>query len=334
MGHIMRMPLATKCYDVPDLCIIVSMLRLATAKLRDHSGSAASLGFLQQLARLDTNLQNDPLGHCEAYDLCNAYHQDQNHLTIRQAGAGMDSKARKMKLRLVHAGEADIDALINIQFAAFGPGDPVLQALYPGDWASQTVREDAAQKTLERWREDPTTRIIKCEDAETGSILGYAQWNFWEKVRPESEWKTYLKADWCEGRQREIAERFIRGMAEMRWRIWEGKPYICELHRGLCSDFSNWFVLPVCNFTKVGSLDLGLLAVHPDFHRRGVGTMLVKWGLKEAEERGLPAYLEASPAGFPLYSGLGFWQVDSVVVKAEDWDGDHDKEQRCMLWSS
>jgi len=45
----------------------------------------------------------------------------------------------------------------------------------------------------------------------------------------------------------------------------------------------------------------------------------------------LPAYLEASPDGFHLYTYLRFRQIDTVVVKAQDWDGDVDQRLIVMI---
>jgi len=51
---------------------------------------------------------------------------------------------------------------------------------------------------------------------------------------------------------------------------------------------------------------LNILAVDPHYHRRGVGAMHLKWGLDQADEAGIPAFLEASPYGQPLYARWGF----------------------------
>ena len=59
--------------------------------------------------------------------------------------------------------------------------------------------------------------------------------------------------------------------------------------------------------------------------------MLVQWGIERAATLGLPAYLEASPAGYPLYLKLGFYKIDVVIVKAETWDGDLDMHYVAML---
>ena len=51
----------------------------------------------------------------------------------------------------------------------------------------------------------------------------------------------------------------------------------------------------------------------------------MQWGLDHAEKVGLPAYLEASIFGYPLYTRLGFRDIDKVVIKAKEWLGDYDK---------
>jgi hypothetical protein len=47
-------------------------------------------------------------------------------------------------------------------------------------------------------------------------------------------------------------------------------------------------------------------------------------------EEKLPAYLEASTAGFPLYQKLGFSGIDTMIVEAEDWGGDRDLRYKVM----
>ena len=76
---------------------------------------------------------------------------------------------------------------------------------------------------------------------------------------------------------------------------------------------------------------LALLCVHQDYQHRGAGALLVHWGLQRSENTFLPTYLEASPAGHRLYSKLGFRQIDIVVVKAGDWDGNVDKHYIALL---
>lgn len=51
---------------------------------------------------------------------------------------------------------------------------------------------------------------------------------------------------------------------------------------------------------------LELLAVHPDYQRLGAGTALVTWGSEVADEKGLKAVVEGTPAGRRCYEKVGF----------------------------
>jgi hypothetical protein len=57
----------------------------------------------------------------------------------------------------------------------------------------------------------------------------------------------------------------------------------------------------------------------------------VQWGLDQAENFGLPAYLEASIYGHPLYLKMGFHEINTITVKAEKWDGSRDMNYVVML---
>jgi ribosomal protein S18 acetylase RimI-like enzyme len=78
-------------------------------------------------------------------------------------------------------------------------------------------------------------------------------------------------------------------------------------------------------------LVLGLLCVHPDFQRQGIGKDLVQWGLRRAADLGLTVHLEASPEGLPLYRSLGFEVVETVVVGANEWDGGFERKYVVMI---
>lgn len=54
------------------------------------------------------------------------------------------------------------------------------------------------------------------------------------------------------------------------------------------------------------SVDLDTVATHPDYQRRGAGSMLVKWGCDLADAQGVSAYVDASKDGAPLYAKFGF----------------------------
>lgn len=84
-------------------------------------------------------------------------------------------------------------------------------------------------------------------------------------------------------------------------------------------------------FAKYGKeqAHLWMLFTHPDFRRRGFGTMLCNWGQKEAMKKGWVLTVMASPMGRILYEYLGYKIVGSerVQVSGEDENVDID----CMM---
>ena len=70
--------------------------------------------------------------------------------------------------------------------------------------------------------------------------------------------------------------------------------------------------------------------MHPDHQRQGAGTLLMHWGIERARDMGLPAYLEATFEGYPLYKKLGFRDIDSMIIKADIWGGNYDRVYKAM----
>lgn len=63
------------------------------------------------------------------------------------------------------------------------------------------------------------------------------------------------------------------------------------------------------------------MAVLPEWRKRGVATMCVQWGIDRCEELGIPACLEASDMGVPVYTKLGFKIIEDVEYPWEDTKG-------------
>lgn len=54
---------------------------------------------------------------------------------------------------------------------------------------------------------------------------------------------------------------------------------------------------------------LDSLGVHPNHQKKGIGRMLLDWGIEEASKQGRGCYLVATPAGLPVYTAAGFEDV-------------------------
>ena len=99
-----------------------------------------------------------------------------------------------------------------------------------------------------------------------------------------------------------------------------------QLYRRIQPD--GWFVavqeeLPVgmVGATNYGSFaHVGLMAVHPDAQRQGIGLALMQFILARLDQQHVPLVtLDASEMGRPLYEKLGFLSYDETLVF--EWDG-------------
>jgi ribosomal protein S18 acetylase RimI-like enzyme len=76
---------------------------------------------------------------------------------------------------------------------------------------------------------------------------------------------------------------------------------------------------------------LATLAVSPQFQRRGIGLMLLNFGLEIASREGVPVTLEASLTGQFLYTKAGFQIIERSRIRddlegvAMLWEGDASK---------
>lgn len=74
------------------------------------------------------------------------------------------------------------------------------------------------------------------------------------------------------------------------------------------------------------------MATHPDHQRRGVGRLLMQWGINVAEQIGIPMYLESSKPGLRLYESMGFERLTHVrLVHREEVTGRPDEQIPLMM---
>ena len=75
------------------------------------------------------------------------------------------------------------------------------------------------------------------------------------------------------------------------------------------------------------------LCTHPSWQRRGVGGMLIRWGIERAKEEGVIVGLSASPMGTGMYLREGFREIDffdageALGVPVMVWDGSDERER-------
>jgi GNAT superfamily N-acetyltransferase len=76
---------------------------------------------------------------------------------------------------------------------------------------------------------------------------------------------------------------------------------------------------------------LHVLMTRPGFQRKGVGALLMQWGVDQADALGLPAYIEATDQGAGLYKKFGFREIDVSPWDGRDW-GHHSQMRHAIMW--
>ena len=132
----------------------------------------------------------------------------------------------------------------------------------------------------------------------------------WDVYITPSGW-TRGEIGWLQGKERERAEALIGPLWNAREKMWSNERYL------------------YCH----------VVAVHPDFQCRGIGKLLVEYGMKIASQANLPIYVESSRDAIRLYEKLGFrWLKERPVHKSFDLcprntNGDQgDHEIPLLVW--
>jgi GNAT superfamily N-acetyltransferase len=144
-------------------------------------------------------------------------------------------------------------------------------------------------------------------DDPNGKAVGIGYWKFYPKPRTESELDAAEKEGEEDGHPPDsngpLLDDLHGKIAKHKREILGGQPYAL----------------------------LNVIATLPSYQRCGVGVMLLRWGLEQADELGLQSYLEASPMGKGLYLKNGFEEVRDVEFDALKWGLDRDLPHVCML---
>ncbi|KAI9875480.1 MAG: hypothetical protein M1830_008422 [Pleopsidium flavum] len=205
-----------------------------------------------------------------------------------------------MPLELSPGTESDCEAMIRLQFEAYDQ-DPVQHVLFPKG-TTQIAVSHFAEQYRTSMIEDPYRRFVKVTDIETGQIISFAQW-FLYPERSEEEWNQSKVFPFPSDANVEAGNAIIAGIIRARNEIMKGQAYAY----------------------------LATLVTHPSHRGRGAASQLLQWGISQANTLHIPAYLEASPSGFPLYKKHGFVQLNSLNIDLSPWGNPIGRQTICML---
>lgn len=65
--------------------------------------------------------------------------------------------------------------------------------------------------------------------------------------------------------------------------------------------------------------ELASLNTLPEYQRRGVGSMLMKWGIEKLEEMNVAGFIVSSHQGYSLYLKHGFKEIERWEADMSRW---------------
>lgn len=166
----------------------------------------------------------------------------------------------------------------------------VNQAMYP---RGQTPPVIAATESrhLNNLQNDPTARYLKVFDTELNKTIAFAEWHLFSTPLEESSRQDLEPRTWSEGMNVPLATEF--------W------AHIIAARKSMAG---------------ISHVFLSLIVTDPGQGRRGAASMLMEWGVRLADEKGLPSFLESTPHGKGLYAKFGFVEKEEFNFEV-DLDG-------------
>ncbi|KAH6645858.1 hypothetical protein BKA67DRAFT_695810 [Truncatella angustata] len=150
-----------------------------------------------------------------------------------------------------------------------------------------------------------TKRHQKVVDTQTGTVIGYARW-----IMPDR-----LTGDWLEAQAPEVSKEeekeFMEQFCSADWmrqpdRTGLGQPLADIMERLLrAKDY----------------IELEYLAVHPDYQRQGVASLLVESGIAVSEKLGVDLIVMAYKAAVGVYKRLGFEMLEFLIQDDSKFGG-------------
>ncbi|KAK8110131.1 uncharacterized protein PG998_006588 [Apiospora kogelbergensis] len=196
-----------------------------------------------------------------------------------------------MSIQFREGTEADAGAVTSVFTDSFSD-DAINQRVFP---ANSKQSQANVKEWLGAGLKDPHSRyMLAINDSLTGddAVVALAKWvapSAPPKAPEAADWPS--KTDWPEGADAALGVEFFGTLEKKHKEHMGARPH--------------WY--------------LELLAVRKSYHGKGLGKQLLNWGLERADQDGVEAYLQASPAGAPLYRKCGFEDIESYHVSKVDY---------------
>ncbi|ETS81019.1 hypothetical protein PFICI_06021 [Pestalotiopsis fici W106-1] len=186
------------------------------------------------------------------------------------------------------------------------------------------IIESAKRYPRNLLKDRDNTRHQKAIDPETGRLVGYARWLIpaahavtdigtpvWPEavvpaVSPDEEAEFERIAESADWKPDVTSDPLDHEMVEIRKELMTGRDYML----------------------------LDYLAVHPENQRKGIASLLVESGIRQAKKLGLDIFLVARPAGMPVYQRAGFQIIRELVQDDSIYGGQGEWRTYYMIYET
>lgn len=215
-----------------------------------------------------------------------------------------------MTLELLPLVKEDADEVVQLNIACY-ENNPFRRILFPSSIAQSSfdIIRDGQLKAVD----DPNKYALKVVDTDTGEIAASAVWAYtqamtdedWDRERQEAL-KPYPEA------REEVLLEFVYKEQDSKRIImghtrWWGKYCPCE-----CSST----FAPTANSLHPELVSLNTL---PKYQRRGIGSMLLRWGIDKQEEIRVPSFIISTDQGYGLYMKHGYREIERWEIDMGRW---------------
>lgn len=128
-----------------------------------------------------------------------------------------------MTLTVTPVVEADLEAITRLEKLGFA-NDTVVQAIFPCSASPHFVSHFVSMRKNDL-ANDPTVRLLKVVDSETGEFLAFAEWHLQPERTPDQ--LDSVSIQFPEDANLELGPRFVTNGRTKRHEVMGGKPYAC-----------------------------------------------------------------------------------------------------------
>ncbi|KAI1144356.1 hypothetical protein F5Y05DRAFT_25111 [Hypoxylon sp. FL0543] len=182
--------------------------------------------------------------------------------------------------------EKDFDEIFTLLYAAFGePYNSWRRFFVPTVCDTlEAAIEYTKVRNIEWWKHTTGTHWVKVVDTDPGKIVGTAK-----LIIRQTGWPP-------RNPPKRMAYWHIEGSEEKAFT----ERLMMEMLRFLAEEVTG------------PHIELGQLCVHPDHRRRGVGRLLVSWGIRRSELLRLEFYSMSVPFAVPIFQKYGFCKLQCL----------------------